>query len=226
MTLSTIDVGTTANDGTGDPLRTAFQTVNTAITAVNNAVVVGTGTTTFKDDGGDNGLNVLSNGDVTFGPGAIFFDYSLNLLSAPYVASGLSAGSLRFGGGTHYTLGATLILNGQTAGQASSTFFGSNGVTAIAIDGTSRDVTFYNGGSTVGFTYDTSAFANTGAVGINETSPNYRLDVNGTFGFTPGASVTPVDIGDVVFEATSNTTFTVRLKGSDGVVRSGTITLA
>jgi len=66
MTLSTIGVGTTANDGTGDPLRTAFQTVNTAITAVNNAVVVGTGVTTFKDDSGTYGVAVASNGDVTF----------------------------------------------------------------------------------------------------------------------------------------------------------------
>ena len=66
MALSLIDVGTTANDGTGDPLRTAFQTVNTAITAVNNAVVVGTGTTTFKDDSGTYGVAVASNGNVTF----------------------------------------------------------------------------------------------------------------------------------------------------------------
>ena len=66
MTLSLVDVGTTANDGTGDPLRTAFQTVNTALTAVNNAVVVGTGTTTFKDDSGTYGVAVASNGDVTF----------------------------------------------------------------------------------------------------------------------------------------------------------------
>lgn len=65
-----------------------------------------------------------------------------------------------------------------------------------------------------------------GGVGINETSPDYTLDVNGTFGFTPGTSVTPVDNGDVVFEATNNTTFTVKLKGTDGTVRSGTLTLA
>jgi hypothetical protein len=64
-----------------------------------------------------------------------------------------------------------------------------------------------------------------GNVGINETAPDYRLDVNGTFGFTPGASVTPVDNGDVVFELTDNTTLTVKAKGSDGVVRSGTILL-
>jgi hypothetical protein len=65
-----------------------------------------------------------------------------------------------------------------------------------------------------------------GDVGINESDPDYKLDVNGTFGFTPGASVTPVDNGDVVFEATNNTTLTVKLKGSDGTVRTGTITLA
>jgi hypothetical protein len=66
----------------------------------------------------------------------------------------------------------------------------------------------------------------TGNVGINESVPDYKLDVNGTFGFTPGASVTPVDNGDVVFELTNNTTLTIKAKGSDGVVRSGTITLA
>lgn len=68
--------------------------------------------------------------------------------------------------------------------------------------------------------------ADSGNVGVNEAEPNYLLDVNGAFGFTPGASVTPVDNGDVVFELTNNTTLTVKAKGSDGVVRSGTITLA
>lgn len=65
-----------------------------------------------------------------------------------------------------------------------------------------------------------------GRVGINETSPDYQLDVNGTFGFTPGTSVTPVDNGDVVIEATDNTTLTFKLKGSDGTIRTATLTLA
>jgi hypothetical protein len=65
-----------------------------------------------------------------------------------------------------------------------------------------------------------------GDVGIGETVPDYKLDVNGTFGFTPGASVTPVDNGDVVFELTSNTTLTIKAKGSDGTVRSVALTLA
>ena len=65
-----------------------------------------------------------------------------------------------------------------------------------------------------------------GDVGINEIAPDYKLDVNGSFGFTPGSSVTPVDNGDVVIEATDNTTLTFKLKGSDGVLRTGTLTLS
>jgi len=65
-----------------------------------------------------------------------------------------------------------------------------------------------------------------GNVGINETSPDYKLDVNGSFGFTPGSSVTPADNGDVIIEATNNTTLTFKLKGSDGTVRSGTVNLS
>lgn len=82
--------------------------------------------------------------------------------------------------------------------------------------------------ATGGTTFSTPAVAvlSSGNVGINESAPDYRLDVNGSFGFTPGTSVTPVDNGDVVIEATNNTTLTFKLKGSDGTVRTGTITLA
>lgn len=43
--------------------------------------------------------------------------------------------------------------------------------------------------------------------------------------FRPGASVAPEDNGDLVVEATDNTTLTFKFKGSDGVVRSGAVTL-
>lgn len=65
-----------------------------------------------------------------------------------------------------------------------------------------------------------------GYFGINEKAPDYQLDVNGPFGFSPGASVTPVDNGDVVFEFTSNTALTLKAKGSDGTVRENVVPLA
>jgi hypothetical protein len=42
----------------------------------------------------------------------------------------------------------------------------------------------------------------------------------------PPASATPVGIGDMVFQLTNNTTLVVKVKGSDGTVRSVTLTLA
>ena len=97
-----------------------------------------------------------------------------------------------------------------------------------ANSGGSVDIRAVSNHSMALFTNNTErmSISSAGSVGVNETSPDYRLDVNGTFGFTPGASVTPVDNGDVVFELTNNTTLTVKAKGSDGVVRSATLTLA
>ena len=65
-----------------------------------------------------------------------------------------------------------------------------------------------------------------GDLGIATGTPVYKCHVNGTFGCAPGASVTPVNNGDVIVEATGNTTLTFKLKGSDGTVRSGTVTLS
>jgi hypothetical protein len=43
---------------------------------------------------------------------------------------------------------------------------------------------------------------------------------------TPSASITPAVNGQMIFEHTNNTTVTIKLKGSDGVVRSVALTLA
>lgn len=43
---------------------------------------------------------------------------------------------------------------------------------------------------------------------------------------SPSASLTPAANGDLVIEKTSDTTLTFKLKGSDGTVRSATLTLA
>lgn len=42
----------------------------------------------------------------------------------------------------------------------------------------------------------------------------------------PSSSLTPVANGDLVIEATNNTTLAFKLKGSDGTVRSGTVALS
>lgn len=42
----------------------------------------------------------------------------------------------------------------------------------------------------------------------------------------PSSSLTPADNGDLVFEATDDTTLTFKLKGSDGVIRSGSVALS
>lgn len=42
----------------------------------------------------------------------------------------------------------------------------------------------------------------------------------------PAASVTPENNGDLVIQATSNTSLTFKYKGSDGTVRSGSIVLS
>lgn len=99
------------------------------------------------------------------------------------------------------------------------TLFGSDAYLINRENGTMRFLT----GNLDRMIIDTS-----GNVGINELVPDYKLDVNGSFGFTPwiGTTVTPVDNWDIVFESTSNTSLVIKMKWSDGVVRSTTLTLA
>lgn len=46
------------------------------------------------------------------------------------------------------------------------------------------------------------------------------------FVLNPVASATPIGVGDLVFQLTNDTTLVVKVKGSDGTVRSATLTLA
>ena len=42
----------------------------------------------------------------------------------------------------------------------------------------------------------------------------------------PQSSVTPTTNGDMVFQLTNNTTLVVKVRGSDGIIRNATLTLA
>jgi hypothetical protein len=62
-------------------------------------------------------------------------------------------------------------------------------------------------------------------------APTERVEVSGNIRasnliISPAASVTPPNNGDLTFQATSNTSVTLKLKGTDGVVRSASLTLA
>ena len=61
---------------------------------------------------------------------------------------------------------------------------------------------------------------------LGGSNGNGTAKFDGDVTFTPSASVTPADNGQLMVEATDNTTLTFKLKGSDGTVRSGTITLS
>jgi hypothetical protein len=62
-----------------------------------------------------------------------------------------------------------------------------------------------------------------------EPNPNVTLRdpvFPGTVVFQPDSSATPANNGDLVIQITSNTSLTFKLKGSDGTVRSGSVTLS
>lgn len=70
----------------------------------------------------------------------------------------------------------------------------------------------------------------------SQTDPVFRGRVNGVDKFvidgsgnvviTAAASVTPVNNGELVIQATSNTSLTFKYKGSDGTIRSASLTLS
>jgi hypothetical protein len=229
MALSTIGVGSTANDGTGDPLRTAFQTVNTAITAVNNAIAVDTGTTTFKDDGGTRGVRVAANGDISFlnanASVGVFWDETANSNNGS-IGIGISA-----------SLTAPLHVNNEVAGASTIAAFGTNAaidaLKLITTDGTltwgfnclnsrnfviqtnqiercraasNGDFTWKNDGTTVGMTWDSSARSNAGALGVATSTPTAAVDINSDVvrlrtSKTPASATATGNAGDICWDA-------------------------
>jgi hypothetical protein len=149
-----------------------------------------------------------SSGAIAQDPTVLFWDNTNNYLGVLTNAPGAPlhvVGTVRSSGANGIFQAMDRNGDGTVAG-----FYRDNGVAHL-----------WNNAAGNVFSYNAS-----GNAGVNDSTPDYRFDVNGTFGFTPGNSVTPAGNGDVVFEFTNNTTITVKGKGSDGAVRTATITLA
>ena len=64
------------------------------------------------------------------------------------------------------------------------------------------------------------------AYDIGQTDTRFRVVYGDDLSLRPAASRTPVANGDLEIQATSNTSLTFKLKGSDGTIRSGSVTLS
>jgi len=95
------------------------------------------------------------------------------------------------------------------------------GDTKAAADGDENEIVI--GYSAVGAGSNSIVLGNSATTVMKSDA---KLDITKGIEFRPGASETPTNNGDVVFELTSNTVLTVKVKGSDGTVRKATLTLA
>lgn len=75
------------------------------------------------------------------------------------------------------------------------------------------------------FGTDDTFYVKRGATVAARIGPANDLVLSGPISCRPGVSVTPTTNGDLTFEATSNASVTVKLKGSDGTVRSHVLNL-
>jgi hypothetical protein len=118
--------------------------------------------------------------------------------------------------------GAQEIVVGSTNGQGCRLGFDNLGQSYDYIQSTNGAI-----GVTTG-NQERMRITSGGNVLIGTTSDNGvdKLQVNGSISVKPLTSTNPVDNGELVFELTSNTQLKIKVKGSDGVVRSASLTLA
>ena len=144
MTLQTVGVGSSANDGTGDTLRTGATKINANFSEIYTAIGNGTALTTIID--GNGLINVSSGANI------IVFYYA-NLSDLPSAGSYHGAvAHVHSTGGLYFAHGGGWIrLNDETTGPVTKYTAGTNGSSAYTLTGpgaTSGDnpnFTFYKG---------------------------------------------------------------------------------
>ena len=192
MAQQTINVGTSPNDGTGTPLRTAFQYTNSNFselyTAVgpsgNNIVVPGSATisgdltvdtSTLKVDSANNrvGIGTASPAfpvdiDSTVGTVLNINSTNANGSGIRILQSGVVNGYI---GSAKYTVGGALADFSIDASGANSLIFGTNDVQRYKIDAT--------GVSTWSISGSTAMTLNSTGLGIGVASPSAKLHIDG-----------------------------------------------
>ena len=195
MTRQVINIGTNANDGTGDPLRTAFDKINdnflelygadSDATTFDNPTLVGALMTADLDLNG-NKIISASNGNITLDPqgtGTIELTANTNITGAATVSSTLNVTGLS-------TLASLKLASGATATELSidGTFAG-NSDTAIPTEKavktyvdsqvTAQDLDFQGDtGGALAVDLDSQTFTIAGGTGIDTAGSGQTLTVN------------------------------------------------
>ena len=136
----------------------------------------------------------------------------------------VSSGSLSAFGSNTQVAGTLHV--GYTGSASASLYAPSNGVLLIGNVTASDFGRLCLGGTTSAFPAIARSGANIGIVLGDGSGYTSLLCKNAVQNPGVGTTVTPASIGDLVTETTSNTSVTLKLKGSDGTVRSVALTLA
>jgi hypothetical protein len=184
----------------------------------------------FSDDL-DTGFYRSGTNEVTFVAGGVAqFKYSTSGLS--FVgATALDLQTLKLNGTTVTSTAAELnILDGATVTTAELNVL--DGITATTaelniLDGvtaTASEINKLDGASNLVEQTDIGTAPN--EIPLNQYLGNLAFQNSNGVVFNPVASAVPSGIGDMVFQLTSDTSLEIKVKGSDGTVRSVALTLA
>jgi hypothetical protein len=178
-------------------------------------------------------FTVFKDGTVSIGVGTTPYSITPTNSSFIFAISGIQAGSFRQSG-LHLANTHTVAWGGAGVGSsfqdlilardAAATLAQRSGTTAntFRLYGTFTDL---NNGRRLDITSTTGGVFTLTATGNGTGASGNILKLTAPV-LIPASSVTLATNGDLAFEATSNTSLTIRYRGSDGTTRSASLTLA